>query len=158
MKTFTGMLHGKGMRIAIVISRFNELITKSLLEGALDTLRRHHTEDKNITVAWVPGAFEIPLVAKEMAQSGRFDAVLCLGTIIKGATAHFDLIAGQTAAGIARVALETNIPVIFEVLTTNSIEEALERAGTKCGNKGCDGAIAAIEMVDLLRQIRGESK
>jgi 6,7-dimethyl-8-ribityllumazine synthase len=136
-----------------VVSRFNEAITRLLLEGARDCLRRHGAEDRGLVVAWVPGAFEIPLAAQRLARSGQFDAVICLGAVIRGATAHFEHVAGQVAAGVARVALETGIPVIFGVLTTDTIEQALERAGTKAGNKGFDAALAAMETANLLRQI-----
>lgn len=153
MKEFNGKLQGKGLRIGIVVSRFNELITKNLLSGALDGLQRHGVDDKDIAVAWVPGAFDIPLVAKQMAFSGKYDAVICLGAVIRGSTPHFDFISGQATNGIGRVAYESGIPVIFEVLTTNNVEEALERAGSKSGNKGFDGAMCAIEMANLLRQL-----
>lgn len=155
MKEFIGTFQGKGLRIGIVISRFNELITRSLLTGALEGLCRHGVDKEDISVAWVPGAFEIPVVAQQMAFSGKYDALICLGAVIRGATPHFDYVAGQAAAGIARVAQESAIPVIFEVLTTNTVEEAVERSGTKAGNKGFDGAMCAIEMVDLLRQLKG---
>lgn len=153
MKEYSGKLQGKGLRIGIVISRFNELITKNLLSGAIDGLQRHGVDPKEIAVAWVPGAFDIPVAAKKMAFSGKYDAVICLGAVIRGATPHFDFISGQATNGIGRVAYESGIPVIFEVLTTNTVEEALERAGSKSGNKGFDGALCAIEMADLLRQI-----
>lgn len=154
MKEYTGQYQGSGLRVGIVVSRFNELVTKSLVEGAVDGLCRHGVDREEITIAWVPGAFEIPVVAQQMAFSGKFDALICLGAVIRGATAHFDHVAGQAAAGIARVAQESGIPVVFEVLATNTIDEALERAGTKCGNKGFDGAMTAIEMADLLRQLK----
>ena len=155
MHIYKGRLIASNIKIGIVIARFNELITKSLLEGALDGLDRFGVEKENITVAWTPGSFEIPLVAKQLAKTGQFDAIICLGAVIKGATAHFDLVAGQAAAGIAQVALETNLPIIFEVLATDTIEQAIERAGTKCGNKGFEAVQAALEMVDLFRQLRG---
>lgn len=154
MKEYIGSFQGKDLRIGIIVSRFNELITRNLLEGALDGLCRHEVEREDITIAWVPGAFEIPLVAQQMAFSSKYDALICLGAVIRGATPHFDYVAGQTAAGIARVAQESAIPVIFQILTTNNIEEAIERAGTKSGNKGFDGAMIAIEMVNLLRQLK----
>lgn len=144
----------KGAKIAIVISRFNELITKSLLEGALDCLNRLGMPEKDITTIWVPGAYEIPVVAKQLAKNQKYEAIICLGAVIRGATPHFDYVAGQTASGIASIALESTVPVIFGVLTTESIEQALERAGTKSGNKGYESALAAIEMIDLMRQIR----
>ena len=153
MPTYEGRLDAKGLRIALLASRFNETITKSLLEGALSALRRHGLDDASITVAWVPGAFELPMAAKRLATSGEFDAVVCLGAVIRGATTHYDYVCGQAAAGIARVALDTGVPVIFGVLTTENIEQAIERSGTKAGNKGFDVAVAAIEMADLLRQL-----
>lgn len=156
MKEYTGKLQGKGFRFGIVVSRFNELVTRSLLAGALDGLLRHGVDSVGITVVWVPGAFDIPVAARQLAISDQYDAVICLGALIRGATAHFDLIAGQATAGIARIAQESGIPMIFEVLTTNTIEEALERAGSKSGNKGFDGAMAAVEMADLLKQLKSK--
>jgi 6,7-dimethyl-8-ribityllumazine synthase len=153
MPTYEGRLDAKGLRIALLASRFNETITKSLLEGALSALRRHGLDDASITVAWVPGAFELPLTAKRLADSGEFDAIVCLGAVIRGATSHYDYVCSQAAAGIARVSLETGVPVIFGVLTTENIELAIERSGTKAGNKGFDSAVASIEMADLLRQL-----
>ena len=153
MPTYEGRLDAKGLRIALLASRFNETITKSLLEGALSALRRHGLDDASITVAWVPGAFELPMAAKRLAASGEFDAIVCLGAVLRGATTHYDYVCGQAAAGIARVALDTGVPVIFGVLTTENIEQAIERSGTKAGNKGFDAAVAAIEMADLLRQL-----
>lgn len=155
MKEYVGNLQGAGLRIGIVISRFNELVTHSLLSGALDALCRHGVDREDISIAWVPGAFEIPCIARQMAFSAKYDSVICLGAVIRGATPHFDCVASQAAAGIARVTQESAIPVIFGVLTTNTIEEALERAGTKSGNKGFDSAMAAIEMADLFRQLKG---
>ncbi len=152
--TFEGTLIGTGLRVGIVIARFNDLITRSLLEGARDGLRRHGVAADDVDVAWVPGAFEIPLVARALAQSRRYDAVLCLGAVIRGATTHDDHVAGQAVAGIAAASAETGVPVIFGVLTTESIEQALERAGTKAGNKGYEYAVSAIEMATLLRAIR----
>ena len=143
-----------GLRFAVVLSRFNSLVGDRLLEGALDTLRRHGAADEDITLARVPGAFEIPLAASEMAKCGTFDAVICLGAVIRGATAHFDYVAGPLASGLANIAVQTGVPVLFGVLTTDTIEQALERAGTKAGNKGADVAAAAIEMANLLRKIR----
>lgn len=154
MKEYFGTFQGKNLRIGIVISRFNEFITRNLLEGALDGLSRHGVDKEDISVAWVPGAFEISLVAQQMAFSSKYDAIICLGAVIRGATPHFDYVAGQAASGIAKVAQDSAIPVIFEILTTNTIEEAIERAGTKSGNKGFDGAMIAIEMVNLLRQLK----
>lgn len=153
MPTYEGRLDATGLRLALVASRFNEAITRNLLDGALSALRRHGLDDASITVAWVPGAFELPLAARRLAASGEFDAVVCLGAVIRGATAHFEHVAGQAAAGAARAAFDTGVPVIFGVLTTDTIEQALERAGTKAGNRGFDAALAAIEMADLLRQL-----
>ncbi|HEV7864266.1 MAG TPA: 6,7-dimethyl-8-ribityllumazine synthase [Acidimicrobiia bacterium] len=153
MPTYEGRLDATGLRIGLLASRFNETITKSLLDGALSALRRHGLDDASITVAWVPGAFELPLASKRLAASGDFDAIVCLGAVIRGATAHFDFVAGQSAAGVARASFDTGIPIIFGVLTTENIEQAIERSGTKAGNKGFDSAVAAIEMADLLRQL-----
>ncbi len=152
-KTFEGMLSGQGLKFAIVVARFNELVTERLLEGARDALRRHGVADDAVDVARVPGAFEIPLVAKTLAQKGRYDAVICLGAVIRGATPHFDYVASNVASGIAQAALETKIPILFGVLTTDTIEQAVERAGTKAGNKGFDTAVAAIEMANLMRDL-----
>ncbi len=149
-----GNLTAKGFAFGIVASRFNEFITARLLDGALDALRRHGADEDKITVARVPGSFEIPLVAKKMAASHQYDAVICLGTVIRGATPHFEYIAGEVAKGVAMVGLETGVPVVFGVLTTDSIEQAVERAGTKAGNKGFDAACSAIEMVNLLRELK----
>ena len=140
-------------RYGIVASRFNEFITTKLIGGALDTLTRHGVADENITLAWVPGAFEIPLTAKAMAASGNYDAVIALGCVIRGATPHFDYVAAEAAKGVGQVALQTGVPVIFGVLTTDSIEQAIERAGTKSGNKGSDAAMAAMEMTSLLEKL-----
>jgi 6,7-dimethyl-8-ribityllumazine synthase len=153
MPTYEGRLDAGGLRIAVVASRFNEMITKALLDGALSGLRRHGLDQEDVTVAWVPGAFELPLAAKRLAASGEFDAVICVGAVIRGSTAHFEHVAGQAAAGAARAALDTGVPVVFGVLTTDTIEQAIERSGTKAGNKGLDAAVAAIEMADLLRQL-----
>jgi 6,7-dimethyl-8-ribityllumazine synthase len=153
---FEGMLTGRGRRFGIVVSRFNEFIGGKLLEGAVDALRRHEVLEENISTAWCPGAFEIPLVARRLAQSGRVDAVICLGVVIRGATPHFDYVAGEAAKGIAQVSLQTDVPIAFGVLTTETIEQAIERAGTKAGNKGFEAAMTAIEMVNLLSNI-GES-
>ena len=150
-KTFEGMLSGEGLKFAIVVARFNELVTERLLEGARDALRRHGVADDAVDVARVPGAFEIPLVAKTLAQKSHYDAVICLGAVIRGATPHFDYVASNVASGIAQAALETKVPILFGVLTTDTIEQAVERAGTKAGNKGFDAAVAAIEMANLLR-------
>ena len=153
MSTYEGRLDASGLRIGLLASRFNETITKSLLDGALSALRRHGLDDASITVAWVPGAFELPLAAKRLAASGDFDAVVCLGAVIRGATTHYDYVCSQAASGIARASLDTGVPIIFGVLTTETIEQAIERSGTKAGNKGFDSAVAAIEMADLLRQL-----
>lgn len=153
MPIYEGRVDGAGMRIGVVVARFNELVTKQLLEGARDALRRGGVADDDVHVAWVPGSFEIPLVARTMAASGRVDAVVCLGAVIRGATAHFDYVAGQTAGGVARAGLDTGVPVIFGVLTTDSIEQALERVGAKGTNRGADAAFAALEMASLLRQL-----
>jgi len=141
------------VRVAIACGRFNDLITERLLSGARDGLLRHGVDEASITEAWVPGAFELPLAASRLAASGEYDAVICLGAVIRGATGHYEHVAGQCAAGIARVALDTGVPVVFGVLTTDTIEQALERAGTKAGNKGYESAETALEMVDLLRQL-----
>lgn len=148
-----GQLVAKGIKVGIVASRFNEFITSKLLDGAIDAIVRHGGDDKNISVAWVPGAFEIPMAAQKMASSGKYDAVICLGTVIRGSTPHFDYIASEASKGIAHVGLATGVPTIFGVLTTDTIEQAVERAGTKAGNKGFDAAVTAIEMVDLFRSL-----
>ncbi|HPX86751.1 MAG TPA: 6,7-dimethyl-8-ribityllumazine synthase [Candidatus Hydrogenedentes bacterium] len=144
---------GHDKKIGIVVSRFNEFISSKLLAGALDALQRHGVADENISVAWVPGAFEVPLVTKKMAQSGKYDAVIALGCIIRGATPHFDYVANEAAKGIGHVMLDTGVPVLFGILTTENIEQAIERAGTKAGNKGADAAMGALEMINLLEQI-----
>ena len=143
----------EGMRVAIVASRFNEIIVNKLLGGAVDGLVRHGVDEDNITAAWVPGAFEIPLIAKKMAKSGKYDAVICLGAVIRGATSHYDYVCNEVSKGIATVSLESEIPVMFGVVTTENIEQAIERAGTKAGNKGYDCALGAIEMVNLIKKI-----
>ncbi len=148
-----GSLVASDARFAIVAGRFNEFITRPLLEGALDALRRHGADLDAVDVAWCPGAFEIPLVAKKMAASGTYDAVICLGAVIRGATSHYDYVAGGVASGIAEAASSTGVPVLFGVLTVDTIEQAIERAGTKAGNKGAEAAAGAIEMVNLLRQL-----
>ncbi len=152
-KTYEGVLVGTGLRIGIVVSRFNSFITARLLDGALDALYRHDVDEQNVTILWVPGSFEIPIVAKKMATSGKYDAVVCLGAVIRGSTPHFDFIANEAAKGIAQVGLATDVPVIFGVITTDTIEQAIERAGTKMGNKGSEAAVTAIEMVNLYRQL-----
>lgn len=153
VKIIEGQLVSKGKKYAVAVSRFNDLVTKELLEGCIDTLKRHGAKDSEIEVSWVPGSFEIPQVAMRLAKSKKFDAVICLGTIIRGATPHFDFIASEVAKGIAQVSLSTGIPVIFGVITADTIEQAIERSGTKEGNKGKDAAISAIEMANLLDQI-----
>ena len=153
MKKIEGKLSAQGQKIGIVAARFNEFITSKLLSGAEDSFVRHGGNADDLEVAWVPGSFEIPLVAKKMSESGRYDAVVCLGAVIRGATPHFDMVANEATKGIAKVGLDSSIPVIFGVLTTDSIEQAVERAGTKAGNKGFDAMTTAVEMVDLLRQL-----
>jgi len=148
-----GQLSAAGKRFGIVISRFNELIGKKLLEGAIDCLVRHNGDNDGITIVWVPGAFEIPLIAKKCASSGKYDAVICLGAVIRGSTPHFDYIASEVSKGIASINLAQEVPVIFGVLTTETIEQAVERAGTKAGNKGWDAALSAMEMADLLTKV-----
>lgn len=150
-KVIEGNLIGTGLRIGIVVSRFNEFITSRLLSGAEDALNRHGVEEENVTIAWVPGAFEIPLTAKRLADSGKFDAVIALGTVIRGATPHFDYVNSEVAKGVASTAMQSGIPVIFGVLTTDTIEQAIERAGTKAGNKGWEAAVGAIEMANLYK-------
>ena len=153
VRTFEGSYDARGMRIAIVASRFNETVGKRLLEGALDCLRRHAVREEDVTVTWVPGAFEIPLAAQRLAASGEYDAVVCVGAVIRGETAHFDYVAGHAAYGVGRVALETGIPVAFGVLTTENAEQAMDRAGGKAGNKGFEAALAAIEMASLMSSL-----
>jgi len=148
-----GYLNAKGKKFAIVVSRFNELISNQLLNGANDCLMRHGADDKDIKVYWVPGSFEIPLTAKKIALTKKFDAVICLGAVIRGATPHFEYIAAEVSKGIANVGLETGIPVVFGIITSDSMEQALERAGVKAGNKGWDAALTAIEMSDLMNKI-----
>lgn len=153
VKTLEGKLVAKEVRIGIVAARFNEFITSKLLDGALDGLKRHDVCEDDIHIAWVPGAFEIPLIASKMVKSGKYDAVICLGAVIRGATSHYDYVCNEVSKGIAAVSLESGIPVMFGVLTTENIEQAIERAGTKSGNKGYDCAVGAIEMVNLARQL-----
>ena len=143
----------EGMKVGIVAARFNEIIVNKLLGGAVDGLVRHGVEEENITAAWVPGAFEIPLIAKKMAKSGKYDAVICVGAVIRGNTSHYDYVCNEVSKGIASVSLETGVPVLFGVLTTENIEQAIERAGTKAGNKGYDCALSAIEMVNLIKEL-----
>ncbi|HDG5837688.1 TPA: 6,7-dimethyl-8-ribityllumazine synthase [Staphylococcus aureus] len=151
---FEGKLIGKDLKVAIVVSRFNDFITGRLLEGAKDTLIRHDVNEDNIDVAFVPGAFEIPLVAKKLASSGNYDAIITLGCVIRGATSHYDYVCNEVAKGVSKVNDQTNVPVIFGILTTESIEQAVERAGTKAGNKGGEAAVSAIEMANLLKSIK----
>ncbi len=153
MTTYTGNLDGSGMRIALVCGRFNDLITERLVAGARDGLVRHGVDEASITEVWAPGSFELPLVAKRLAASGEVDAVITLGAVIRGATGHYEAVAGQCASGVQAAQLETGVPIVFGVLTTENIEQAIERAGTKAGNKGYESAVTAIEMVDLLRQL-----
>lgn len=148
-----GFVSAKGLKFGIVVARFNEFITSKLLGGALDTLHRHEGNDDDIDVAWVPGAFEIPVVAKKMAESGKYDAVICLGAVIRGSTSHYDYVCNEVSKGVAQVGMQTGVPTIFGVITTENIEQAIERAGTKAGNKGVDGAMAAMEMANLLKKI-----
>jgi len=152
MKTYEGKLVSENIRIGIVAARFNEFITSKLLNGAIDALTRHEVKEEDIEVAWVPGAFEIPLLAAKMAKSGRYDAIICLGAVIRGSTTHYDYVCSEVSKGIANISLNNDIPVMFGVLTTENIEQAIERAGTKAGNKGFDCAVGAIEMVNLIRE------
>ncbi|UCH43624.1 MAG: 6,7-dimethyl-8-ribityllumazine synthase [Dehalococcoidales bacterium] len=152
-RLFEGILLGKGLKFGIVVSRFNEFITKKLLDGAQDALLRHGVGEGDIDIAWVPGAFEIPLVAKSMAQSKKYDAVICLGAVVRGNTPHFEYIAAEVTKGIAKVGLDTGLPVSYGIITADNLEQSIERAGTKAGNKGFDAAVDAIEMVNLLKEI-----
>lgn len=153
MRVLEGKLVADGLKVGIVAARFNEFIVSKLISGALDGLKRHNVNDDDIDLAWVPGAFEIPLAADKMAQSGKYDAVICLGTVIRGATSHYDYVCSEASKGIAQVSLKTGIPVLFGVVTTENIEQAIERAGTKAGNKGYDCALSAIEMVQLMKEM-----
>ena len=153
MKILEGKVVAEGAKIGIVAARFNEFIVSKLVAGARDGLVRHNVEDDDITLAWVPGAFEIPVMAKKMAESGKYDAVICLGAVIRGATSHYDYVCAEVSKGIASVSLETGVPVMFGVVTTDNIEQAIERAGTKAGNKGYDCALGAIEMINLAKQM-----
>ncbi|WP_173443283.1 6,7-dimethyl-8-ribityllumazine synthase [Selenomonas ruminantium] len=148
-----GFITAKDMKVGIVVARFNEFITSKLLGGALDALHRHEANDEDIDVAWVPGAFEIPVVAKKMAESGKYDAVIALGAVIRGSTTHYDYVCNEVSKGVAQVGMQTGVPTIFGVVTTENIEQAVERAGTKAGNKGTDAAMAAMEMANLLKKI-----
>lgn len=151
MRIIEGNLVAKDIKVGLVIGRFNEFIVSKLLGGAIDGLKRHGVKDEEIDVAWVPGAFEIPLVAKKMSNSNKYDAIICLGAVIRGSTPHFDYVCAEVSKGVASVSLNTDIPVIFGVLTTDNIEQAIERSGTKAGNKGYDAAVSAIEMANLLK-------
>lgn len=153
MKILEGNLVAQNIKVALVAARFNEFIVSKLISGAVDGLKRHNVTDDDITLAWVPGAFEIPVIASKLAKSGKYDAVICLGAVIRGATSHYDYVCNEVSKGVAHVSLETGIPVLFGVLTTDTIEQAIERAGTKAGNKGYDCALSAIEMVNLSREI-----
>ncbi len=153
MKIYEGKLVAKNQKIGIIVGRFNEFIGSKLLSGAIDGLKRHGISEENIEITWVPGAFEMPLIAKKMAKTKKYDAVICLGAVIRGATPHFDYVSSEVSKGIANVSLETEIPVIFGVLTTDTIEQAIERAGTKAGNKGYEAAVSAIELSNLLKEL-----
>ena len=153
MKKFEGKFNGKGIKIGIVAGRFNEFITSKLLGGAVDVLKRNDVNDEDIDIAWVSGAFEIPLITKKMAESKKYDAIITLGAVIKGSTPHFDYVCAEVSKGVAQISLQTGLPIMFGVLTTNNIEEAIERAGTKAGNKGSDVAFGALEMIDLIKNI-----
>lgn len=153
MKTLEGNVVGSGIKIGIVAARFNEFIVSKLIGGAQDALVRHGVNDEDITLAWVPGAFEIPVIAKKMAESKKYDAVICLGAVIKGSTSHYDYVCAEVSKGTAQVGLETGVPTLFGILTTDNIEQAIERAGTKAGNKGYDAACSAIEMVNLIKNL-----
>ncbi len=157
MNIYEGNINGRGLKFAIVVARFNEFITSKLLSGALDALKRHETPDENISVIWVPGAFEIPLTAKKLASTKKFDAIICLGAVIRGATTHYDYVCNEVSKGVAAVGLQSGVPTIFGVVTTENIQQAIERAGTKSGNKGFDAAISAMEMANLIKQLsKGE--
>lgn len=153
MKTFEGKFNGKGLKIGIVAGRFNEFITSKLVGGAVDILKRNEVEEGDIHIAWVPGAFEIPLITKKLIDTGKYDAIITLGAVIRGSTPHFDYVCAEVSKGVAQLSLQNGIPVIFGVLTTNNIEEAIERAGTKAGNKGSEAAYGAIEMINLIKSI-----
>ena len=150
-KIFEGSLLGQGLKVGIVISRFNDFISKSLLDGSIDAFKRHGVSEGDVDIAWVPGAFEIPYIAKKMAETKNYDAIVALGAVIRGSTPHFDYVAAETAKGVASISLQTGVTVVFGVLTTDTIEQAIERAGTKAGNKGWDAAVTAIEMANLAR-------
>ncbi len=152
-KQFEGMLVGKGLKIGLVVSRFNEFFTKKLLEGAQDALRRHNVSEEDIDIAWVPGSFEIPLIALKLAQTKKYDAIICLAAIVRGGTPHFEYLSAEVTKGIAKVGLDTGVPVIYGVITTDTLEQAIERSGTKAGNRGFEAAVSAIEMANLLKTI-----
>ncbi|NLE08809.1 MAG: 6,7-dimethyl-8-ribityllumazine synthase [Dehalococcoidales bacterium] len=152
-RTYEGNLTGQGLKFGIVVSRFNEFITNKLLSGAKDALQRHDVADEDIETSWVPGAFEIPVIAQKMAMSGKYDAIICLGAVIRGATPHFDYVASEVSKGVARISLDSGLPVMFGVITADTIEQAIERAGTKSGNKGFDAAVNAIEMANLMKNM-----
>ncbi len=154
MNVYEGNISGKGLKFAIIVARFNEFITGKLLDGALDALKRHETPDENISVVWVPGAFEIPIVAKQMAATGKFHAIICLGAVIRGATTHYDYVCNEVSKGVAAVGLQSGVPTIFGVVTTENIQQAIERAGTKSGNKGFDAAVSAMEMANLFKTLK----
>lgn len=154
VKNYEGELIGNGLKIGVVVARFNDFITGKLLGGATDCLLRHGVKEEDIEVAWVPGAFEIPLIAKKMAKSEKYDAIVCLGCVIRGATSHYDYVCSEVSKGVAKVSLDEELPVIFGVVTTENIEQAIERAGTKAGNKGYDAAMSSIEMASLIKKIK----
>ena len=154
MNTYEGNISGRGLRFAIVVARFNEFITNKLLSGAIDALKRHETPEENISVVWVPGAFEIPIVAKKLAASKNFHAIICLGAVIRGATTHYDYVCNEVSKGVAAVGLQSGVPTIFGVVTTENIQQAIERAGTKSGNKGFDAAVSAMEMANLFKTLK----
>ena len=158
MKIYEGIVSGKNLKFAIVVSRFNEFITSKLLSGAIDTLKRHETSEEDISVIWVPGAFEIPLLAQKLAESKNFDAIICLGAVIRGATTHYDYVCNEVSKGIAQISLKTGVPTIFGIVTTENIQQAIERAGTKSGNKGVDAAISAMEMANLVKSLEIKRK
>lgn len=157
MKTYEGQLIAREYRFALVVSRFNEFISNRLLDGAIDCLKRHEADEEKIAVIWVPGAFEIPAIAQKAAQSGRYDVVICLGAVIRGSTPHFDYVASEVAKGVAKVGLDSGIPTIFGIITSDTLEQAIERAGTKAGNKGWAAALSAIEMADLCKHLSGKA-
>lgn len=154
MNIYEGKISGKGLKFAIVVARFNEFITNKLLSGAIDALKRHETPEENISVAWVPGSFEIPIVAKKLAATKKFDAIICLGAVIRGATTHYDYVCNEVSKGVAAVGLQSGVPTIFGVVTTENIQQAIERAGTKSVNKGFDAAVSAMEMANLFKTLK----